>query len=296
LATIETQGLTKRYGRDRGIEDLSITVEKGEIFGFLGPNGAGKTTTIRTLMGLLHPSGGSARIFGLDIGTQSVAIRARLGNLPGDFAFGRHTSGREALRLLAQLRDVSSLDRAEDLAGRFKADMEKPLGKLSRGNRQKVGLILALFHRPELLILDEPTSGLDPLMQEEFLALATEERARGATVFLSSHALDEVERLCDRVGIVREGRLVAVESVSALVGRMGHRVTVTFAGAPDLAALRRCACVGAFQFDGTRATFTASGSLDAVVKALASSTIVDLEIVGQTLEEVFLSYYAGGRE
>jgi len=234
VSTIVTDGLTKSYGRRRGIEDLTMTVEPGEIYGFLGPNGAGKTTTIRTLLDLLHPTAGTARIFGLDSRRDSVAIRRRLGNLPGDFGFGRQTTGKEALALLSRLRGVDRLDRAEDLARRFRADLERPLGHLSRGNRQKVGLILSVFHEPDLLILDEPTSGLDPLMQEEFLALISEERERGCTVFLSSHELDEVERVCDRVGIIRDGRLITVERVADLVGRTQRRVTVEFAEPIDL--------------------------------------------------------------
>jgi ABC-2 type transport system ATP-binding protein len=293
VATIETLGLTKRYGRNRGIEELTMSVEAGEVFGFLGPNGAGKTTTIRTLLGLLHPTAGTAQVFGLDIRTESVAIRARLGNLPGDFGFGLHTTGREALSLLARLRGVDSLEHAEDLTQRFGADMGRRLGQLSRGNRQKVGLILALFHRPELLILDEPTSGLDPLMQEELLALIAEERERGATVLLSSHELDEVERVCDRVGIIREGRLVAVERVSDLIGRMAHRVSAEFAGHPDIAALRGCPGVAEVEVRGAHVSFTVSGSLDPVVKALSRSTVVNLEVTEPRLEEIFLTYYRG---
>jgi ABC-2 type transport system ATP-binding protein len=291
VPAIETARLTKFYGRQRGIEELTIAVEQGEIFGFLGPNGAGKTTTIRTLLDLLHPSGGSARIFGLDSRSDSVAIRARLGNLPGDFGFGKHISGREALSLLARLRGVTRLDRAEDLARRFRADLARPLGQLSRGNRQKVGLILAMFHQPELLILDEPTSGLDPLMQEEFLALIGEERERGCTVFLSSHELDEVQRVCDRVGIIRDGKLIAVERVAELGGKMQHRVTVEFAAPIDPGDLRRCPGVSALEVDGARATFTVAGDLDPVVKAISRHTVVDLEFAGPTLEEIFLTYY-----
>ncbi len=268
-----------------------MTVERGEIFGFLGPNGAGKTTTIRTLLDLLHPSGGSARIFGHDSRSDSVAIRARLGNLPGDFGFGKHTTGREALSLLARLRGVAGLDRAEDLAGRFRADLARPLGQLSRGNRQKVGLILALFHQPELLILDEPTSGLDPLMQEEFLALVCEERKRGCTVLLSSHELDEVERVCDRVGIIRDGRLIAVERVADLIGKTQRRVSVEFAEPIDLADLRGCPGVTALVVDGARVTFRVAGDVDPVVKAISRRTVVDLEFARPTLEEVFLTYY-----
>jgi ABC-2 type transport system ATP-binding protein len=163
--------LSKFYGEHRGIEDLTMAVEPGEVFGFLGPNGAGKTTTIRTLLDLLHPTAAGARLFGLDSRRDSVAIRRRLGNLPGDFGYGKAATGREAISLLARLRGVRERDRVDALAKHFRADLDRPLGELSRGNRQKVGLILAVFHSPELLILDEPTSSLDPLMQEEFLAL-----------------------------------------------------------------------------------------------------------------------------
>jgi beta-exotoxin I transport system ATP-binding protein len=263
MRAIETEGLTKFYGGARGIEDISVAVERGEVFGFLGPNGAGKTTTIRTLLDLLHPSRGSATILGLDSHRDSVAIRARLGNLPGDFGYGKHSSGREALELLAKLRGVAGLDRAEALARRFRADLDRPLGQLSRGNRQKVGLILAVFHQPELLILDEPTSGLDPLMQEEFLALVREERERGCAVFLSSHELDEVERVCDRVGIIRGGRLIAVERVADLLGRttQRRRVEVEFAEPVELEDVR------------------------------AIPGVVGAEYAHPSLEQVFLTYY-----
>ncbi|HET9161841.1 MAG TPA: ATP-binding cassette domain-containing protein [Solirubrobacterales bacterium] len=263
MAVIETDRLTKLYGGARGIEDVTVSIEKGEVFGFLGPNGAGKTTAIRTLLDLLHPTSGRARIFGLDSRRDSVAIRARLGNLPGDFGYGRQATGREALRLLARLRRMDGLGRAEALAERFRADLDRPLGELSRGNRQKVGLILATFHSPELLILDEPTSGLDPLMQEEFLALVAEERARGCTVLLSSHELDEVERVCDRVGIVREGKLIAVERVADLLGKTQRRnlVEVEFAEPVELEDVR------------------------------AIPGVVDARFAHATLEEVFLTFY-----
>jgi ABC-2 type transport system ATP-binding protein len=263
VAAIETEGLTKYYGTARGIEEVTVAVEAGEVFAFLGPNGAGKTTTIRTLLDLLHPSAGSARIFGLDSHRDSVAIRARLGNLPGDFGYGKRTTGREALGLLARLRGLDGLGRAEELARRFRADLDRPLGQLSRGNRQKVGLITAVFHSPELLILDEPTSGLDPLMQEEFLALVREERERGCAVFLSSHELDEVERVCDRVGIIRDGRLVAVERVAELLAKTveRRRVEVEFAEPVELDEVR------------------------------ALPGVVGAEFARPTLEEVFLTYY-----
>jgi ABC-2 type transport system ATP-binding protein len=291
MGVIETERLTKSYGRDRGIEDITLDVEKGEAFGFLGPNGAGKTTTIRTLLDLLHPTSGSARIFGLDSRRESVAIRARLGNLPGDFGYGKGASGREALSLLGRLRGVDDFERAEELATRFRADLDRPLGQLSRGNRQKVGLILALFHRPELLILDEPTSGLDPLMQEEFLALVREERERGCAVFISSHELDEVERVCDRVGIIRDGRLIAVEKVADLIGKTQRRASVEFAEPVDLEELRAIPGVSQLDARDGRVTFHVTGDLDAVVKAISRHTVADLEFAHPTLEQVFLTYY-----
>jgi len=294
-AAIQAQGLSKLYDGGHGIAELTMSVPAGEVFGFLGPNGAGKTTTIRTLLDLIHPTSGSARILGLDSRRDSVAIRRRVGNLPGDFGFGRETTGRRALELLARLRDGDA-GRATELAERFHADLDRPLGELSRGNRQKVGLILATFHRPELLILDEPTGGLDPMMQEEFLALVGEERERGATVFLSSHELDEVERICDRVGIVRAGRLIAVERVPDLLGRARRKVTVRFGDAGGLDELRRLDGVSEVEATEGGGSFRFAGDLDPVLKALAAHRVIDLEVSRPTLEEVFLGYYEGDQE
>ncbi|HVT00471.1 MAG TPA: ABC transporter ATP-binding protein [Solirubrobacterales bacterium] len=294
-AAIEAERLSKVYPGGHGIAELTMTVAAGEVFGFLGPNGAGKTTTIRTLLDLIHPTGGSARLLGLDSRRDSLAIRGRVGNLPGDFGFGRDTTGREALALLARIRGART-ERAGELAERFRADLDRPLGELSRGNRQKVGLILAAFHRPELLILDEPTGGLDPMMQEEFLTLVGEERGRGATVFLSSHELDEVERICDRVGIVRDGALVAVERVPELLGRARRKVSVRLADHGGLEDLRRIPGVSDLTSADGAVSFRFAGDLDPVVKALAVHRVADLEVARPTLEEVFLGYYQGGEE
>jgi beta-exotoxin I transport system ATP-binding protein len=291
VAAIETDRLSKFYGEHRGVEDLTMAVEPGEVFGFLGPNGAGKTTTIRTLLDLLHPTAGSARLFGLDSRRDSVAIRRRLGNLPGDFGYGKAATGREAVSLLARLRGVDELGRAEALARRFRADLDRPLGELSRGNRQKVGLILAVFHSPDLLILDEPTSGLDPLMQEEFLALVREERERGCAVFLSSHELDEVERVCDRVGIIRDGTLIAVERVADLLAETPRRASVEFAEPIDIDELRGSPGVSDLEANGRKVEFRVTGDLDGVVKAIAAHHVTDIELAKPTLEEVFLTYY-----
>jgi len=294
MGVIETEQLTKSYDGSRGIEDVSFSVEAAEVFGFLGPNGAGKTTTIRTLLDLLHPTSGSARLFGLDSRRESVAIRARLGNLPGDFGYGKQASGREALRLLARLRGMDGFGRAEALAERFRADLDRPLGELSRGNRQKVGLILATFHSPELLILDEPTSGLDPLMQEEFLSLVKEERERGCTVFISSHELDEVERVCDRVGIVRAGRLIAVERIDELLGKARRTAVLEVVDAAALAAkLQTIEGVSDLLVEGAKVSFKVLGDLDRVLKAIAAHRVLDMELTHPALEEIFLTYYDG---
>ena len=295
-SVIEAEQLTKSYGKSRGIEDLTLSVRKGEIFGFLGPNGAGKTTTIRTLLDLLHPTSGSATIFGLDSRRDSIAIRARTGNLPGDFAFEDRVTGHQLLRLFANLRGMSDLGSAADLADRFKADLSKPLRELSRGNRQKIGLIQALFHEPDLLILDEPTGGLDPLMQEEFLTVVAEHRDRGATVFLSSHDLAEVERICDRVGIIRAGRLAAVESVSEMREHAYRDVVVRFAEPVSLADFEALPEIEQIVVSDETLSFRSLGGLDAAIKAIASHSVIDIEIKRPTLEELFLTYYDGSED
>lgn len=292
-AVIDTTALTKRYGNARGIEEVSLEVGAGEVFGFLGPNGAGKTTTVRTLLGLLRPTSGTAQIFGLDIGRDSVAIRARLGNLPGDFDYEHRLTGQELLDYLGGLRGVKPDVRVAELAERFDAQLDRPLRELSRGNRQKIGLIQALFHEPELLIFDEPTTGLDPLMQEEFLRVVAEERARGATVFISSHDLDEVERVCDRVGVIRAGRLIAVERVAELTGKAYRHVRIEFADEVDRSEFDSLPGVRDVELDGRTITFKAEGELDALVKAAARHRVRDLELRHASLEEIFIAYYGG---
>ena len=291
MAVIETRELTKYYGETRALDDVSMAVERGEAFGFLGPNGAGKTTLLRLLTDLLHPSSGSATVFGLDTQAESTAIRSRLGNLPGDYAYDPRMTGREIVSLFAELRGVKGLGRALQLADRFEADLDRRLGELSRGNRQKIGLVQAAFHDPELLLFDEPTSSLDPLMQEEFLAFVAEERDRGVTVFFSSHELDEIERACDRVAIVREGALVAVEDVAEITGRSFRNVRIEFAEEVDPGEFRAIGGVSGLEQSGTQLSFRALGDLDQVVKAAAAHPIADIELTRPTLEEVVLTYY-----
>ena len=290
-AAIRTQRLTKRYGSARGVEALDLEVRRGEVFGFLGPNGAGKTTTIRTLLDLLHPTSGTATILGLDSRRDSLAIRARVGNLPGDFAYDGRMTGEAMLTLFGRLRGLPDLGRAGELAERFEADLHVPLHELSRGNRQKLGLVQALFHAPELLVLDEPTSGLDPLMQEEFLTVVAEHRAAGGTVFLSSHELDEVERVCDRVGIIREGRLVAVDRVERMRSRAERDVRVRFGGPVPRREVERLPGVHDVRVDGDVLRCLLRGPVDPLVQVLARHRVEDLEIRRPTLETLFLGYY-----
>jgi ABC-2 type transport system ATP-binding protein len=292
---IETEALTKTYGRNvRGIRDVSLVVEEGEVFGFLGPNGAGKTTTIRTLLGFLRPTSGRAEVFGLDTRRESVAVRSLVGNLPGEFALEDRTTGEGLLRFFARLRGVRDLSYAWELAERLGADLRRPVRRLSRGNKQKVGLVQAMFHRPSLLILDEPTGGLDPLVQEEFLRIVGETRAEGRTVFFSSHVLSEVERACDRVGIVRGGELVDVESTAALVNKAFRHVSLTFDEHVAPGPFERLAGVRDLSANGTRLRFTLQGSPDELVKLAARHRLVEMEYERPSLEESFLTFYGDG--
>ena len=288
---IETEKLTKTYGKSRGIEDLDLAVEEGEVFGFLGPNGAGKTTSIRTLLGFLRPTGGRGEVFGLDIRRESVEIRARVGNLPGEFALEDRMTGEGLLKYFARLRGVKDLGYAHELVERLGAELHRPMRRLSRGNKQKIGLVQAMFHRPPLLILDEPTGGLDPLVQEEFLDIIEEVRAEGRTVFFSSHNLAEVERVCDRVGIIRGGRLAAVETTETLVDKSFRHVKLSFAESVDPGPFEALAGIRDLKSDGTKISFTLYDDLDEMVKLAARHRVVNLEYERPSLEEIFLTYY-----
>ena len=289
---IETERLTKTYGRKaRGIEDVDLAVEEGEVFGFLGPNGAGKTTTVRTLLGFLRPTGGRGEVFGLDIKKDSVEIRARVGNLPGEFSLDDRMTGEGLLNYFARLRGVEDLGYARELSERLGAELHRPMRRLSRGNKQKIGLVQAMFHRPPLLMLDEPTSGLDPLMQEEFLDIIEEVKAEGRTVFFSSHNLAEVERVCDRIGIIRGGRLAAVETTDTLVDKSFRHVVLAFAEDVDPKPFEALGGVRDLKVAGNRISFTLYDDLDEMVKLAAGHRLVHMEYERPSLEEVFLTYY-----
>jgi ABC-2 type transport system ATP-binding protein len=288
---IVCERLTKRYGKHPGIEDIDLRVETGEAFGFLGPNGAGKSTTIRALMGFLRPTSGRAAVFGLDCWRQAVDVARHVGNLPGDFVYDEQMTGWEVVRHVARLRRHRDLTYARELADALQADMDRPLRHLSRGNHQKVGLVQAMFHRPRLLLLDEPTGGLDPLMRETFLDLIAAARADGATVFLSSHNLAEVHRVCGRVGIIRDARLIAVEDIGDLIRRALRHVRIVTGAPLDPAPFAALDGAQDVHGDGVTVTLRFAGDVDELVKLAARHEIVDLEIGRASLEEVFLSFY-----
>lgn len=291
---IETRQLTKHYGANPGLLDLDMTVERGEVFGYLGPNGAGKTTTIRLLLDLIRPTRGSAKIFGLDSRQKSAEVRAKLGYLPGELVLYDKLSGEELLRYFASLRGGVEWDYVKSLAERFECDLSKHIRSLSKGNKQKVGLIQAFMHRPELLLLDEPTSGLDPIMQQHFYSLIKECKAEGRTVLLSSHIMPEVEHICDRVGIIRSGKLIAVEEVDKLKESALRRLEIHFASPVAASAFARLPGVKEASFEGHVLYLAVVGSIDAVIKEAAKYEVVNVVSRESNLEEIFLTYYGGG--
>lgn len=293
-APIELVNLTYSYGSQRGVVDLTFSVNEGEIFGFLGPNGAGKTTTIRVLMGLMRPTSGYARVFGLDSWRDSTSVKAKVGFLPGDIRLYEHMTGHEFLGFFASFRGTSDLRRGEDLAGRLEVELGRRIKHLSKGNRQKLALVQALMHDAPLLILDEPSSGLDPLTQGQLLEFFNDERARGKTIFLSSHVLPEVERVADRVAVIREGELVTVESVAHL--RKARERTMElilaepvdkdrFAGLDGVRLLSQSP-------DGRRVSLSVRGKLEPLLARLAQLPVDDLVFGPPDLESVFLHYYS----
>ena len=290
-SAILTEGLTKRYGRRPGIEQLDLEVHPGEVFGFIGPNGAGKSTTIRLLLDLLRPTAGRATVLDLDARADSVAVRRSVGYLPGEFGLDVRMTPRQLLQYFATLRGMRDVGDAPALAERLDLDLDLPMGRLSRGNRQKVGLVQAMFHRPPLLILDEPTTGLDPLVQDTFLQMLREARDEGRTVFLSSHILSEVERVCDRVAIVRASRLAALETTESLLEKRRKRVTLVFDSPVDASAFAGLPGVSDIRVQGTAVTLRLSDGIDAAIKLAAQHTLLDLQAEHPSLDEVFLGYY-----
>ena len=289
---IQTYDLTKSYGPDRGIMDVTLMVDEAEIFGFLGPNGAGKTTAIRVLLDLIRPTSGHAEVFGLESRQHSVEIRERTGYLPGEMSLYENMTGMELLQFFGALRPQVDWGLVDQMAERLSCDLSRRIGALSQGNKRKVGLIQAFMHRPELLILDEPTAGLDPLIQHEFLELISEASRAGQTVFLSSHNLPEVERICDRVGMIRGGYLIAVEEIDTLRQRAVRKLEIRFAEPVTTDAFEGLDGVHDLTIDGEVLHCTLSGSIDPVVKAAAQFEVVDFVSQQPNLEEIFMALYS----
>ena len=290
-AAIATLGLTKDYGMARGLFDLDLEVGVGEIFGFLGPNGAGKTTTIRLLMGMIFPTRGSAQIFGLDCQRESVVVKTKVGYLPGELPQFGGLRGSEIVAYLGGLRGRVDPTRVRAIAQRLELDLGRRFREYSRGNKQKLGLVLAFMHRPPLLIFDEPTASLDPLNQQSFYDLLFESRADGATVFLSSHVLSEVEHVCDHVGIIRRGRLVSVAGLDELHHLRIHHVEIEFAAQPPIQAIDAAEGVSDVRVEGSRVRCNVRGGFEPLLSAIAGHGVVNLVSTEPSLEEVFLSYY-----
>lgn len=290
-AIVETNDLTKFYGQTRGVENLNLAIEPGQVFGFLGPNGAGKSTTFRLLMDFIRPTSGNARVFGLDVQESSEEIRSRTGFLPGDLALYPRMTGHQVVEFFSSMRKVDVRAEATRLAERLDLDLDVMVRNYSTGNRQKLGLVQAFMHRPELLMLDEPTSGLDPIIQQEFYAMVADAVSNGTTVFLSSHVLPEVERIADQVAIIRDGGLVRVDEVGAFRREATRVLAFTFSVPVAETEFSTLEGVSAVTAHGTKLIITSTGPIDAIVKTAARHEVVELEAHEGELEDVFLAFY-----
>jgi len=295
-AAIQIQGLTKFYGKVQALRGVSLEVPRGEIFGFLGPNGAGKTTTIRCLLDLIRPQSGTLRVLGLDPQADPVAVRARVGYLPGELSLESNLRVESVLRYFAEKRGRAvEWGAVRQLAQRLELDLATPIRNLSKGNKQKVGVVQALMHRPELLLMDEPTSGLDPLMQQEVYRLLKAAQAEGATVFFSSHVISEVEAIAQRVAIIRQGVIVEVVEPSRLINMAMRRLRIRFKRPVDPTALTKVPGVSQVSAgNGAVVTLQVEGEMDELVKALAAFPVSDFDVERTSLEDIFLTYYAPG--
>jgi ABC-2 type transport system ATP-binding protein len=291
MSIIEINGLTKDYGNHKGIFDLSFRVKEAEVFGYLGPNGAGKTTTIRHLMGFLTPDKGAARILGKDCCTESSVIMKELGYLPAEIAFFDGMNGMDFLKFMGEMRGLSDTKYRDKLIEKFELDTRGRIRKMSKGMKQKLGIICAFMHDPKVLILDEPTNGLDPLMQRRFAELILEEKAKGKTILMSSHSFEEIERTCDRVGIIRSGDLVAIEDIHVLKEKRRKTYLVTFDSPETAAAFRKEDGFDRIIVNGSTAKVSILGNVSGFVQELGHYTVLDLDTENGSLEDVFMQYY-----
>jgi ABC-2 type transport system ATP-binding protein len=289
MSIIEVNNLTKYYGKSRGIVDVSFAEEEGEIFGFIGPNGAGKSTTIRLLLSLIHPTSGSARVFGKDVVTHGPQIRRDIGYLPSEVYYYEGMKVKDLLKYSASFYDCDCTQRIKDLSDTMELEQNRRISDLSYGNKKKVGIVQGLLHSPKLLFLDEPTAGLDPLMQRKFFDLIRQENARGVTVFFSSHILGEVQRLCTRVGIIREGKIAEISDIRTLQKNNYKKVNITAEGFnPDSFKLPG---VTNLQVDDGSVHFFFKGDINLVLQKISGIQLTDVTIEEPTLEEIFMHYY-----
>ena len=291
MSIIEIIGLTKDYGDHKGIFDLTFTVEEGEVFGYLGPNGAGKTTTIRHLMGFLNPDKGSLKILGLDCRSERAEIMKHLGYLPGEIAFFDGMSGMEFLNFMAEMRGLTDVSLRDKLVDLFELDTKGKIRKMSKGMKQKLGIVCAFMHDPRVLILDEPTSGLDPLMQKTFANLILEEKSKGKTILMSSHSFEEVERTCDRVGIIRQGELVAIEDMHDLKQKRRRIYLLDFDNPDSAAKFADSSGFDIIEVNENTVKLSILGNVTELIKALHEFTVLDLNTETSSLEDIFMHYY-----
>ena len=289
---IEIRQLTKDYGNNRGIFDVSLSVKKGEVFGFLGPNGAGKSTTIRHLMGFIQADQGSCQINGLDCLRDHARIQQALGYLPGEIAFMDDMTGLEFIKFMAKMKGMTDLTKAYELMERFELNPQGKIKKMSKGMKQKIGIICAFMHDPELLILDEPSSGLDPLMQNRFIELVLEEKQRGKTIFMSSHIFEEIERTCDRTAMIKDGRLISIEELQTLKASKHKTYQIMFA-TEELAEQFMNEGFECEQVESTVVKVLPRNNLNYLLATLSRYDSIDLDITKPTLEELFLHFYGG---
>ena len=289
---IEIRQLTKDYGNNRGIFDVSLSVKKGEVFGFLGPNGAGKSTTIRHLMGFIQADQGSCQINGLDCLRDHARIQQALGYLPGEIAFMDDMTGLEFIKFMAKMKGMTDLTKAYELMERFELNPQGKIKKMSKGMKQKIGIICAFMHDPELLILDEPSSGLDPLMQNRFIELVLEEKQRGKTIFMSSHIFEEIERTCDRTAMIKDGRLISIEELQSFKASKHKTYQITFA-TQELVEQFMDEGFECKQVESNVIKVVPRNNLNYLLATLSRYDIIDLDITKPTLEELFLHFYGG---
>lgn len=294
MEIIKVNSLTKDYGNGKGVFDVNLSVNQGEVYGFLGPNGAGKTTTIRHLMGFIKPQKGSCSINGLDCWKYSAKIQQRLGYLPGEIAFMNNMSGNEMIKFIADMKNLKDLSRAHELMELFELDAKGKVKKMSKGMKQKIGLICAFMSNPDVVILDEPTSGLDPLMQNKFVDLILEEKKKGKTIFMSSHIFEEIEKTCDRTAIIKEGKIIAIEDMKTLKDKRLKSYIITFNSKDDVDEFKQ-KNYNITNIVQNTVTVDIKSNLSILLKDLSSLNVKDLDVKTQTLEDIFLHFYGGDK-